>query len=57
MDSFVQLLQQWLGQDVARRNAAMASARLQHRRRQREAVNAFLTQQTEALQSRAADAP
>ena len=60
MDSFVQMLQQWLGQDVARRNAAMASARLQHRRRQRESVNAFLSQQldaVEALDGRTADAP
>jgi hypothetical protein len=60
MDSFRQLLQEWLGQDVARRNAALASARLQHRRRQREAVNAFLSQQVDAvdaLDGRTADAP
>jgi hypothetical protein len=57
MDGFVQVLRQWLGQDVARRNAAMASARLQHRRRQREAVDAFLSHQRDAPDGRAADVP
>jgi hypothetical protein len=60
MDSFVKMLQQLLGQDVARRNAALASARLQHGRRQRESVNAFLSQQldaVDALDGRTAETP
>jgi hypothetical protein len=36
------LLRQWLSQDVARTNAAQASVRLQHRRRELDDVETFL---------------
>ena len=39
---FAGLLRRWLSQDVARTNAAQASVRLQHRRRQLDDVEAFL---------------
>lgn len=39
------LLRSWLTQEQARTNAAQASVRLQHRRRQLEDVDAFLAAQ------------
>ena len=39
------LLRRWLTQEQARTNAAQASVRLQHRRRQLEDVDAFLAAQ------------
>jgi hypothetical protein len=42
VDTLVGLLRRWLSQDVARTNAAQASVRLQHRRRELEDVDAFL---------------
>ena len=35
----------WFGQDVARTNAAQASVRLKHQRRQRRDLEAYLSQQ------------
>ncbi len=45
MDSLITLLRRWLNQDVARTNAAQASVRLQHRRRQVDDVDAYLAAQ------------
>jgi len=42
MNAFTRLLRQWLTQDVARKNAAQAAVRLQHRRRQLDDIDAFL---------------
>jgi len=42
MDVLIGVLRGWFSQDVARRNAAQAAVRLQHRRRERESVEAFL---------------
>jgi hypothetical protein len=42
MDRLLRFLDRLLGQDVALRNAAQATARLMHDRRRREAVDAFL---------------
>ena len=42
MRSVLGLLRRWVSQDVARANAAQASVRLQHRRRQLAQVDAFL---------------
>ena len=39
---FTGLFWRWLSQDVARTNAAQASVRLQHRRRELDDVDAFL---------------
>jgi hypothetical protein len=39
------LLRDWLSQDVARTNAAHAATRMQHRRRQRDEVTAYLETQ------------
>jgi len=38
-------LRGWFGQDVARTNAAQASVRLKHQSRQRQDLDAFLSQQ------------
>jgi hypothetical protein len=45
MDTLMGLLRRLGSQDVARTNAAQASVRLQHRRRQLEDVEAFLAGQ------------
>lgn len=42
MNAFTRLLRQWLTQDVARKNAAQAAVRLQHRRRELDDIDAFL---------------
>jgi hypothetical protein len=42
MRAVLGVLRRWVTQDVARTNAAQASVRLQHRRRQLEDVDAFL---------------
>jgi hypothetical protein len=42
MRTILGLLRHWVTQDVARTNAAQASVRLQHRRRQLADVDAFL---------------
>lgn len=42
--SMVRLLRDPFNQDVARTNAQQAAARLAHRRRQRQEVEAFLAQ-------------
>jgi hypothetical protein len=49
------LLRQWLSQDVARTNAAQASVRLQHRRREVEDVEAFLATQHHRAPKRPVD--
>ena len=38
-------LRGWFGQDVARTNAAQASVRLKHQSRQRQDLDAYLSQQ------------
>jgi hypothetical protein len=38
-------LRAWFGQDVARTNAAQASVRLKHQKRQRQDLDAYLSQQ------------
>jgi len=38
-------LRGWFGQDVARTNAAQASVRLKHQKRQRQDLEAYLSQQ------------
>ena len=38
-------LRGWFGQDVARTNAAQASVRLKHQKRQRQDLDAYLSQQ------------
>ncbi len=45
MDTLIGLLRRWFTQDVARTNAAQASVRLQHRRRQLHDVDAYLAAQ------------
>jgi hypothetical protein len=45
MDTFMGLLRRWLTQDVARKNAAQAAVRLQHRRRELDDLDAFLAAQ------------
>jgi len=45
MGPFSGLLRRWLSQDVARANAARASVRLKHRRRELDDVDAFLAAQ------------
>ena len=42
MDTLLGMLQRWFGQDVARANAARASVRLQHRRRELDDVDAWM---------------
>ena len=42
MDMLIAVLERWLSQDVARRNAQQAAVRLQHRRRQLDDLEAFL---------------
>jgi hypothetical protein len=42
MGTLMGLLRRWLTQDVARTNAAQASVRLKHRRRQIDDLDAFL---------------
>ena len=42
MNLLVGVFRGWLSQDVARRNAAQAAVRLQHRRRELDDVYAFL---------------
>jgi hypothetical protein len=42
MNGFMGLLRRWLTQDVARTNAAQASVRLQHRRRELDDLDTFL---------------
>jgi hypothetical protein len=37
-------LRGWFGQDVARTNAAQASVRLKHQKRQRQDLDAYLSQ-------------
>ena len=52
---FAGLLRRWLSQDVARTNAAQASVRLQHRRRQLDDVEAFLATQHHRAPNRPGD--
>lgn len=54
--TFTGLLWRWLSQDVARTNAAQASVRLQHRRRELEDVEAFLAAAHHRLPRRPPDA-
>jgi hypothetical protein len=49
------LLRRLLSQDVARTNAAQASVRLQHRRRELDDVEAFLATQHHRTPQRPAD--
>jgi len=49
------LLRRWLSQDVARANAAQASVRLQHRRRELNDVEAFLATQHHRTPKRTGD--
>ena len=61
MNAFARLLRRWLTQDVARKNAAQAAVRLQHRRRQLDDLDAFLAAhrhdqpRTSRLEPRATD--
>ncbi len=52
MPTLTGLFRRWLSQDVARTNAARASVRLQHRRREIEDVDAFLAAQHHVLPKR-----
>ncbi len=45
MNAFLGMLRRWFSQDVARTNAARASVRIQHRRRQLHDVDAWLAAQ------------
>jgi hypothetical protein len=45
MNTLLGMVRRWFGQDVARTNAARASVRLQHRRRQLRDVDAWLAAQ------------
>jgi len=45
MSPLLARLRGWFGQDVARTNAAQASVRLKHQKRQRQDLDAYLSQQ------------
>jgi hypothetical protein len=45
MDRLATRVRRWVNQDVARTNAAQASVRLQHHRRQLDDVSAYLARQ------------
>ncbi|MGH3812826.1 MAG: hypothetical protein ACRDUV_10270 [Pseudonocardiaceae bacterium] len=45
VNTLLGMLRRWLGQDVARTNAAQASVRLRHHRRQLNDLDAYLAAQ------------
>jgi len=53
MNRLIRPLGKLVNQDVARTNAAAASARLMYQRREREDVEAYLTQRLDAAAARA----
>lgn len=57
MQRIVNGVRRWLTQDVARTNAAQASVRLKHRRRQLDEADAFLAAQESQPVAGGRDAP
>jgi hypothetical protein len=49
MNSVLGRLRRWFGQDVARVNAAQASVRLKHARREQRDLEAYLDQQVDPV--------